>query len=206
MSVILLGDGTLTSSIAFDVSPLTLPTPALTPDVMGDNVDVIEGDGGWAVAYEKGIYRRVFPYRFTLLTQTQRDSIWQWWQKIKGRLHWFTLQPHGQAITSSIAQQWVGGSNEYIRNSLLNQTTPYWRGFWVMVLDGAAQGQKRKAIHSTGTLGDIQVSPVFDNIVAAGNMVLLGYPVTLDEDSINFAPRLPNFWDMQIIFREKVMS
>jgi len=204
MSVILLGDGILTSSVAF--TTLTLPAPALTPDIMQDNVDMIEGDGGWAVCYEKGTYRRVFPYRFTLLTSAQKDSLWAWWQIVKGRLHWFTLQPHQQAVTSQIAQQWAGGSVEWIRNTSLNQADHYWRGFWVLVINGSAQGQKRKCINSYGGMNDIQISPIFDNPVAYGNNVQLGYPVILDEDSINFSPRLPNFWDVQMTFREKVMS
>jgi len=206
MSVILLGDGNLTSSIAFDTSPLTLPTPALSPDIMQDNVDVIEGDGGWMVCYEKGTYRRVFPYRFTLLTQNQKDLIWNWWQKIKGRLHWFTLQLHGQAITSQFLQQYSGGSTTWVRNTVLNQADHYWRGFYVLVMDGGAQGNKRKIVNSFGGGTSFYFFPATDALIAVGNSVLLGYPVILDEDNINFTPRLPNFWDVQIIFKEKVMS
>lgn len=208
MSVILQGDGNLTSSIAFPT--ITLPDPAPTPDIMEDNVDIVEGDGGWTVAYEKGTYRRIFPYRFTLLSASQKDDIWKWWQLIKGRLHWFTLQPHGQAVTQIFAQE--GPDSTYkIKNSLLvPQPTHYWRGFWALILSGTEQGAKRKIINSRGddnpNWGDVDVSPPFDNAIVTGTDVLLGYPVALDEARINFSPRIPDFWDVETVFREKMMS
>lgn len=207
MSVILLGDGSLTSSKAIFGSPLTLPDPAPSQHIVRDNVDVIEGDGGFSVMYEKGTYRRIFPYRFTLLSESMKDQIDRWWKDMSGRLNWFTLQPQEQPITSSFLQQGTDSTSK-ITNSALNfsQLTHWWRGYWVIALTGSAAGQRRKIYNSWGDpYGDIYCY-AFDNNIATGDEVILGYPVVLDEDSIIYIPRLPNFWDVQIVFKEKVIS
>lgn len=209
MSVILLGDGTITSSKAFYSSPFTLPDPAASPHIVRDNIDVIEGDGGCDVMYEKGTYQRIFPYRFTLVSNDIKEQIDRWWKNMEGRLNWFILQTPEQLITSEFTQEYTGGSNYIIENTLLKtgHLTHWWRGYWVIVKDGAAQGQKRKIIKFYGTpYGHLYADPVFDNIVAVGDTVVLGYPVKLDEQDIQFIPRIPNFWDVNITFKEHLLS
>lgn len=202
MSVILLGDGTNTSSIAIGV--YTFSHVALSPDRHRDNVDVIEGDGGYTVCYEKGTFIRIFPYRFTLLSDVQKKEFEnKVWKTLKGRLHWFTLQPHNQPVTDILEQEYAGGSTLYIKNSLL-AGDQIWVGWWVIVLTGAAAGQKRKVISSDFS-GVLQVSPAFDNTVAVGDTFVLGYPVMFQEPDMGANPRIPNFWDMNITFVEKIM-
>lgn len=203
MSIQIFGDGSATSSIAF--TTITLPTPALTREVLSDNVEIIEGDGGWTVAYEKGTYRRIFPYVFSLLSQTQKDTLFVWWELIKGRLNWFSLFPHEYPLASEqIQQQYTGGSNYIIQNTVLNQSTNFWRGWWVIVRSGLAINQRRK-IYQSGS-NQVLVTPVFNNTIAVNDYVTLAYPVELENSEVTFSLRLPNFWDVNLTFKEKIMS
>jgi hypothetical protein len=208
MSVYLKGDGFNYSSIAFDT--ITLPNPALSPDIMEDNVDVVESDAGYRVCYEKGTYRRIFPYRWTLLSTTQRHTIWAWWQKMKGRLHWFWLQPYDQAITEIIHQAEV--PSDYIIRSLEAWPREILyleaNGFWLVVLEGNYQSEARKIINSGPDypMSWYVVSPAYSGMIDVGIDLLLGFPVTLDESRIQFIPRHPNFWDVEIVFKEKIID
>jgi hypothetical protein len=203
MSIYLKGDGQIYSSVAF--TTITLPNPAISPDIMEDNVDVVEGDGGYTAMYQKGTYKRIFPYKFTLLTEAQKNLLWTWYQTIEGRSNWFLLQPYGQpADTVGLLD------NEQIGTDLLYNSYLYeqrsWEGFWAFILGGDHRGETRKIIAFETDSNYIQVSPAFGGAIESYMKFILGYPVTLDEDKVEFVSHSYNYWDVQLIFREKVID
>jgi hypothetical protein len=207
MSVYLKGDGQNYSSIAF--STITLPNPAISPDIMEDNVDVVESDAGYQVCYEKGTYRRIFPYRFSLLSDLKKEELWVWWQKIKGRFHWFLLQPSKQ-VSENIdeLEHEVDMGNDKLVNAQFEQAINFWKGFWTIILTGDYSKTARKIIYSEPDIPNyyIQVFPAFEQAIPIGNVFIIGFPVTLDESRIQFIPRHPNFWDVEIVFKEKIID
>jgi hypothetical protein len=199
------GDGIGSSSVAFTtlifpVSPESLPYPQ-------DNVDLIEGDGGYEDSYEQGTYRMIFPYSLRQVSVADLNALESWWKIVKGRLHWFTLFPHNYPLSQeSIQQAYSGGSTTIIQNALLNQGVDFWRGWWAYVFTGAAAGQKRKIISSDG-INKVTVSPAFNNIVAVNDYVQLSYFVRLLDDKLpKGSMRSPEYYDINLNMIEKVMD
>jgi hypothetical protein len=205
MSIYLKGDGAVYSSMAFDT--VTLPNPAISPDILEDNVDIVETDAGYIATYEKGTYRRIFPYRFTLLTQTQRDDLWIWWQNIKGRSHWFLLQPQEQKTVSILETETGENTDRELFNQYIYLQSPgTWKGYWVFILAGNYRKEARKVISEIPTDDSVIVSPPFSGYILEGLKFILGYPVTLDQARFEATPRFPNFWDVELIFKERIID
>lgn len=200
MSVYLKGDGRIYSDIKFDA--ITLPNPAISPDVIEDNIDIIEADAGHTVTYQKGSHRRTFPYRFTLLTNSQKTELWNWWQVIQGRLSWFLLQPYEQQISSIFEQEMI---SEFIYNAELHNQRN-WEGYWIFVLDGDYGGEKRKATNFEISGDYIKPKPYFSGKITTGTNIILGYPVVLENARFEAMPRYPSFWDITLVFKEKMVN
>jgi len=183
-------------------------------------VELAEGDAGYSKVYKKGICRRIFPYRFTLLNQSQKDTLWDWWQKIKGRGHWFLLQPQDQFFPVGIQQQMYCGT--YMGQNTCNKwlfgsgfTDPYpesfsvYKGPWAFILNGNYRKEARKIITGgwhTPPEPYAEVFPVFSGRIISWTTFIIGYPVTLDQARFEATPRFPNFWDVELIFKEKLVD
>lgn len=203
MSIIIKGDGSNTSSVAFDNITLSV---APSQDVMRDNVRRIEGDGGHTFNYERGTYKRIFPLRLRLLPDADRLELWIWWQVIRGRNHWFTIHPNNQPVAWPFTQQYGAGSDIIVRNNQLTQGDDYWKGYWLFVLTGAATGQRRKVKDFYSSNDELWFDRKFDNPIGYGDQVLLAYPVEVMDQEIRFIARLPTFKDVNLNLIEKLLA
>lgn len=214
MSIYLKGDGRIYSSIAF--TTITLPNQSQSPEILEDNVEIVESEAGYNESYQKGNYRRVFPYRFTLLTQTQKDILWDWWVKIKGQSHWFLLQPQDQVFNTGITSQYYCGTymgqntcNKWLFGATDSEDFLAYRGFWSFILDGNCKGERRRITKGgwhTPPFPYAEVYPFFSNDIILGTQFIIGYPVMLEGIRFEATPRIPNFWDVELVFKEKIID
>ena len=312
MSVILKGDGQVYSSVAFDT--ITLADPAISNHILESNIEIVETEARHRTTFEKGTYRRIFPYHFSLLSATQKLALQNWYRIVKGRLHWFLLQPpeqyqswmgveleQGTDSNSIIYNDYIEGMYEGRVISFKDPRTLSWsssatstieigltavytgttdktwtctidgtgvktvgagdikinwfdgtnygytwlsqadqeifftgpggdglklsfsagdlvggntfevatllgrmRGFWVFILQGNYRRQARKIVQSGW--GWAQVSPAFSGIITEGTKFIIGYPVTLEGARFEATPRNPNFWDVDLIFKERIVG
>jgi hypothetical protein len=151
---------------------------------------------------------RIFPYQFTLISQILYEEIWTWWQKIKGQLHWFLLQPQEQYFTG-IVQQTHASTDEIYDTDLGIPILGGYNDSLAFILEGNCRKQARKITGGGLALPFgpfVDVSPAFSETIAVGTKALIGYPVSLDESRIEFVQRMPEFWDVNLVFREKIIS
>ena len=181
MSVVLLGNGTTTSSIGLgsynnSVFRDTVPNTRIFSDI--PNATRVVGDGGFDFVYRRGKPRAVFSLDWVMLPQGQLLILQRIWAIVENH-HWFTVQTSDLSEKSELFNTLVGTSI-FIQGSLdgvnpMPGTAINWifLGKWVIWTAGANVGTRIR-ITDFFTTGHIQMENSLT--LANGNRFFIGYP------------------------------
>lgn len=203
MSVIIKGQTNLTS-LSGGFSDITLGNPVPIVDQISFNNEIIEGDAEYNFGFKKGQDRSIFDYKFTLQTDATKLAMRIWLQKLGGDLNWFTLQPQGMVLPNEITCS-SGGSTTTLK-AVIGQATDYWIGWWVMFSSGpcyTALIRRKITGFTSGNPATITVAPAMSLTPGTSDKFFFGYPVRLDMQRVQFAQRMPSFWDFVLSMKEE---
>jgi hypothetical protein len=202
MSVLLLGDGTITSSIALTTLTLNNPSPLSCPREFVDNFELQRGDGGVIQLYKKGRRSLRMTLRISWITTILMDNLMKVLETVD-QTNWFTLQDHTVYTKSNIAHETLTGQAEVIQNATAFQNWLFFaEGLTAFAMTGANQGQRRRINYQDYT--SIKVSPVFSNNIAIGDTFLIGIPVFLTSPPKIESIRYSDAFRVELNFEEKI--
>jgi len=185
MSVVILGNGTTTSSIFIDAFGTyaallkdTIPNTAIFADV--PNTTRVVGDGGYDYKYRRGKPRGVFSLQWAMLPVAQLQDIQRIW-KLTETYHWMTIQTTDLSEKSQLYNTTVGTGN-FFQGSLdginpmpgsgTNWIIP---SKWVLWHTGANAG-KHSRIFDFLTNGQFQIEDALT--FANGDRFYVGWPAS----------------------------
>lgn len=209
MSIYFVADGNYFSSKSYSGIQLQL---SMTPigRIHRDNADVIEGDSGVAVQYEKGTYRRIFPIRLPIITDQQRANMEKFWKQMSGRSNWFTIvlgDPPDRHYSAQFAQEGSASQTVIVNLTAFSDsqqpTHDNLVGAYIYSISGANAGKIRK-ITSQPSHGESVTVEAFPSNIETGHILRLGYPVYGESDSLEVIPRLPLYFDVNMRLIERI--
>jgi len=206
MSVILLGDGSITSSIAVTTLTLGNPIRSNPPGQIMGNVRGVEGEGGVQVLYKKGRRKLKFTMRIAWLSSTMVENLKEF-QEVIDQTNWFTLQDEFVLTKTDIVHETVTGQKYIITNSTAFDNWLYPRigltAFCMSVVGGGGNTGERRRIYADGA-NIIAVSPDFTNNIQIGDTFKIGIPVIFtDEVKIDKMNSL-GYFIAELYFEEKI--
>lgn len=193
MSVVLLGDGTKTSSIAMVASPLAIKDPSPATPMFDDDDNVIErvGDGGYDYIYKAGVTRaelsfswKMLPYFGNAIGAGIHDLNRVWFYF--GRRHWLWLQPPELDATAKALRtnDTTNSNTAFIHDAALTfSEARNYPGKWIVWISAPASPPTR-LVDNTGKMGRIITSYSEGSLELDRNFNILpndtfyiGYPV-----------------------------
>jgi len=214
MSVILLGDGTITSSVAITTLTLGNPGGLHPPAQPTENVDRLKSDGGVMTLYKKGRRGLVHTLRIPWLTTADMTLLLRFFEVVDST-NWFTLQDNLVYYKSAFAHEGITAQNIVIYSATAFQTAWLYTklgltAFCMSVVGGGGNTGERKRIVNQDILisgwstYDVIVSPGFTNNIQVGDTFLLGLPV-ISASPPKIEPIKPSdAFKVELYFEEKI--
>lgn len=200
MSIVLTGDGTITSSVAITTLTLNDPVFRNKPREFIGNMEMLEGDGGVLQFYKKGRRSLRHTLRIPFLSATNIENLLELFETVD-QTNWFTLQDHTILTKTAIAQE-AANQNDIIQHSTAFSNWFFPRmGLTAFCITGTNQGQRRRIKFDAANA--IQVSSAFSNIIVVGDTFLVGIPVYFETEPI-IEPASHNLFVVELNFREKI--
>ena len=207
MSVILLGDGTITSSVALTTLTLNNPVASNPPREFIDNLELLRGDGGVIQLYKKGRRSLRSTLRIPWMSKTIMDNLMKILETVD-QTNWFTLQDHTVGIKTSIAHETLTLQKILIRNpTAFNDSNWIFMpegltAFCLSVVGGGGNTGERRRIDYWSN-NEIRVPLGFTNNIQVGDTFLIGIPVIFASPP-KIEPLSYNSFRVEINFEEKI--
>jgi len=206
MSVVLLGDGTITSSIALTTLTLGNPVSSNPPSQYSENREVQKSDGGVITLYKKGRMALNHTLKIPWLSKTDVENILRFFATVDSS-NWFTLQDHFVGYKSAFAHGTVPSQKIEIYNPVVDTNWIYQAigltAFCMSVVGGGGNTGERKRIVSQGVHYIEVFSPGFTNDIQIGDTFLLGIPVIFSSPP-RIEPMSYNSWKVELNFEEMI--
>lgn len=198
MSVLFIGDGTKTSSIAFSTVTFT-NNPVVSSDIIPieQNIEIIESDAKVRTVYKRGPIQMPMRMKFNLFTEAQLADIMDWKEIIVA--NWFTLQDQNVKTKTALTVDSGDADTIVADPDLFDWLSP--TGRYVIMATGTLAGKRRRIKSYSSSSKLINLDTAFASSVTAGDTFYIGLPVFLTNNPM---PRRtpPNWWEIDFVFEE----
>jgi len=215
MSVVLLGDGTITSSIALTTLTLNNPPPLSPPAQFTENVDRLKSDGGVMTIYKKGRRGLIHTLPILWINTNTMQLLLTFFETVDST-NWFTLQDHLILVKTAISHQTLVPSypktviQNYPGTDFNNWFYPKTglTAFCMSVVGGGGNTGERRRIKRNAQItvpdDSVLVDPGFTNNLQVGDTFLIGIPVTFTSPPKIVPVRHADAFKVELNFEEKI--
>jgi len=213
MSVILLGDGSITSSVALTTLTLNNPVVSNPPAQIFENREILKGDGGAMIIYKKGRRGLIHTLRIPWINASTMQLLLTFFETVDST-NWFTLQDNFILVKTAITHTTLVPL--YPKTVILNATDFInWlfpktglTAFCMSVVGGGGNTGERRRIKRNGQIAvaddSVLVDPGFTNDLQVGDTFLIGIPVIFASspriESLNY-----NSFRVELNFEEAIL-